>query len=72
MGFLLMAMADTEKSRRRIIAAAISAELARQAEPGKTGIDIEAMAAAVDAALEAPARMDEGKRPNELNATNDD
>ncbi|MBU1304659.1 MAG: hypothetical protein KKF33_03955 [Alphaproteobacteria bacterium] len=65
-------MADTEKSRRSIIAAAITAELARQAEAGKTGVDIEAMAGAVDEALEGPPQIDEGKRPNELNATNDD
>ncbi|WP_137150176.1 hypothetical protein [Devosia sp. FKR38] len=67
-----MATADRDTSRRAVIAAAITAELARQADAGATGFDIEAIATAVEAALDAPERIDEGKRPNELNATNDD
>lgn len=67
-----MAMADRDTSRRSVIAAAITAELARQADEGTTGFDVEAIATAVEAALDAPERIDEGKRPNELNATNDD
>lgn len=67
-----MAMADRDTSRRAVIAAAITAELARQADKGATGFDVEAIASAVEAALDAPEGIDEGKRPNELNATNDD
>ncbi len=67
-----MAMADKDNARRSIISAAITAELARQADAGAEGFDVEAIAAAVDAALDAPERIDEGKRPSELNATNDD
>lgn len=59
--------------REQIIAQALGEELARQ---GKTGIDVVALAAAVDAALtrqsEAPVAPEEGRSPDELNATNDD
>jgi hypothetical protein len=62
--------------RRQRIEAVIAAELQRQAASGAARIDVGAMASAIDAALAAeepsePA-LDDGRRPDELNATNDD
>lgn len=59
-------------NRRAAIREAISAELERQALDGAVRIDVEALAAAVEAALEPPAPPVEGRRPEDLNATNDD
>lgn len=77
-GFRSMAM-DSELEaldRRRTIAAVIAAELERQALVGAMRVDVNALAAAVDTALSAgaPSRPipDEGRHPDELNATNDD
>lgn len=64
-----MAMADEGGARRETIASAITAELERQ---GAAGIDIDALADAVEDALDPPAPADEGRHPDELNATNDD
>ena len=64
-----MAMADEGGARRQSIATAIAAELDRQ---GAGGIDVDALAEAIEDALDAPAPADEGKHPEELNATNDD
>ncbi|UJW84693.1 hypothetical protein [Devosia sp. SL43] len=66
-----MAMADGG-GRRDTIAAAITAELARQAQSSPTDVDIDALADAIDTALEPPVPAHEGKHPDELNATNDD
>jgi hypothetical protein len=66
-----MAMADGG-GRRDTIAAAITAELVRQDQDGAPDVDIDALADAIDAALEPPAPAHEGKHPDELNATNDD
>ena len=63
-----MAMDEGGGARRDTIATAIAAELQRQG--GDAGIDVDALAEAVDMALDPPA--DEGKRPEDLNATNDD
>lgn len=58
--------------RRQAIATALTAEIERQASTGATRIDIEALAEAVDTALEPVPPASEGRRPADLNATNDD
>jgi hypothetical protein len=64
---------DSEISlRRQAIATAIGAELERQAHDGASRVDIEALAEAVDLALDPVPPVSEGKRPQDLNATNDD
>lgn len=67
-----MAMDDNGAARRDTIAAAIATELDRQAGGGAARVDIDALAEAVDKALDVPVSSDEGKRPDQLNATNDD
>lgn len=69
-----METASTVSTRRAVIAAAITAELQRQAESSAQRIDVEALAAAVDTALTPDDSMPvaEGRRPEQLNATNDD
>lgn len=64
-----MAMVDQGSASRIAIADAIGRELQRQ---GIGRVDIEALAAAVEAALAHHAPTAEGKRPEDLNATNDD
>lgn len=66
-----MAMDDVD-GRRQAIATAITAELERQALAGAARVDVEAMATAIDEALDPSPPANEGKRPSELNATNDD
>lgn len=63
---------DISEMRRQAIATALTAELERQAQTGAARVDIEALAAAVDLALDPAPPASEGKRPSELNATNDD
>jgi hypothetical protein len=58
--------------RRQLILAALTEEFDRQAQTGASRIDVDALADAVDQALEPPSQVGEGKRPSELNATNDD
>jgi hypothetical protein len=59
------------ENRRQRILAALKLELQRQRAPA--GLDLTALAAAVEAALGAPpAPMDEGRTPDELNSANDD
>jgi hypothetical protein len=58
--------------RRQAIATALTAEIERQASTGATRMDIEALAEAVDTALEPVPPASEGRRPADLNATNDD
>lgn len=65
-----MAMAEPGE-RRQVIAAAITAELERQARAGAPRIDVDELARAIEEAL-APSPEEEGRRPDELNATNDD
>ncbi|MBF0679945.1 MAG: hypothetical protein IR164_13515 [Devosia sp.] len=67
-----METASSVSDRRAVIAAAIAAELQRQSEGGATRIDVDALAAAVDGALVPGAPFAEGRRPEQLNATNDD
>ena len=66
-----MEMAD-ESDRRQAIATAIAAELERQALAGAVRVDVEALASAIEEALDPPPPANEGKHPDELNATNDD
>lgn len=59
--------------RHETIRVALASEVQRQANSGASRIDYNAMASAVEKALdnqEPPAPS--GKRPSELNATNDD
>lgn len=67
-----MATDRSDGARRQILIAALSAELERQALEGASRVDVEAMADAVEAALEPAPPVAEGKRPADLNATNDD
>lgn len=60
-------------TRRDVITAAIDTEVARQ---GQASIDVDALAAAIDAALathlpDGEPTSEDGKRPDELNAAND-
>ncbi|MCP8883306.1 hypothetical protein NIM87_07330 [Devosia sp. XJ19-1] len=63
---------DQNEHRHQAIATALAAELERQAQAGASRIDIEALAQAVELALDPALPSSEGKRPSELNATNDD
>ena len=67
-----METASIVGNRRQAIATAITAELERQAKDGEPRVNIEALAQAVDIALDPVPPASEGKRPGELNATNDD
>ena len=66
-----MEMAD-QTDRRQAIATAIAAELERQALAGAARVDVEALASAIDEALDPAPPANEGRHPDELNATNDD
>lgn len=66
-----MEMADYP-DRRQAIVTAISAELERQASAGAVRVDVEALASAIDEALDPAPPASEGRHPDELNATNDD
>ena len=57
---------------REVLIEAISDELTRQARLGAQRIDVTALAEAIRDAIEATPPSDEGRRPEELNATNDD
>jgi len=65
-------MDSLEDGRRQAIVTAITAELERQAKDGEPRVDVEALAEAVEIALQPQPPASEGKRPGELNATNDD
>ena len=64
-------METVETERRQAIVTAITAELERQAKDGAPRVDIEALAEAIDIALEPVPPTSEGTRPQDLNATND-
>lgn len=64
-----MATDDSELLRRQAIATAIAAELNRQGHAEQ--IDIEALAVAIDEALDPVPRVSEGTRPQDLNSAND-
>jgi hypothetical protein len=63
---------DLPDLRRQALVTALAAELERQAQSGASRIDVDALALAVDLALDPAPPAAEGKRPAELNATNDD
>ncbi|MHA6299848.1 hypothetical protein [Devosia sp. CAU 1758] len=63
---------DLSDTRRQALITALAAELERQAQSGASRIDVDALAQAVEATLDPSAPVDEGRRPSELNATNDD
>lgn len=67
-----MGTVDPDTGRHEAIVTAIAAELERQAQAGAARIDVDALAQAVEHALDPPPPMAEGRRPDELNATNDD
>ncbi|WIY53059.1 hypothetical protein O9Z70_00490 [Devosia sp. YIM 151766] len=67
-----METAEDSRARRHRIAEALSAEIERQARSGASRIDVGALAEAADEALEPDPVAATGKRPSELNATNDD
>jgi hypothetical protein len=64
-----MTIVDGPNARLVSIADAVSRELQRQ---GIAGADVEAIAEAVQNAMAEPAPPAEGKRPQDLNSTNDD
>jgi len=64
-----MSVVDGVNGSHVAIADAVSRELQRQ---GILHADVEAIAEAVQDALAQPAPPDEGKRPEDLNSTNDD
>ncbi len=66
-----MAMASDDNTRRQAIATAIAAELERQARDGEPRVNVEALAEAVEIALDPVPPTGEGTRPQDLNATND-
>jgi hypothetical protein len=63
---------DPSGLRHQAITTALAAEIERQAQSGASRIDVEALASAVELALDPAPPASEGKRPSELNATNDD
>jgi hypothetical protein len=67
-----MVMDSVMTGRRQTIATAISAELERQAREGAARVDVDSLAAAIDEALTPDMPPSEGRRPEDLNATNDD
>lgn len=64
-------METARETHRLAVVAAISAEIQRQAIAGEQRIDIEKLADAVLHALDPQAPVAEGRRPEELNSSND-
>ncbi len=60
------------EQRHTAIATAIDAEIDRQANAGANRIDVDALAQAVEEVIQPSPPVSEGKRPSELNSTNDD
>jgi hypothetical protein len=71
-----METANDSGLRHVAITTALNEEIDRQAHAGANRIDVDALAQAVEEVIEpdpAPTGpADEGKRPSELNSTNDD
>lgn len=63
---------DIAQLRHQAMVTALSIELERQAQAGASRIDVEALARAAESALGPAEPSSEGRRPSELNATNDD
>ena len=66
-----MATASDESQRRQAISTAITAELERQAADGEPRVNVDALAEAIEVALDPVAPASEGTRPEDHNATND-
>ena len=66
-----MAMASPDFNRKQAIATAITAELERQARDGEPRVNVDALAEAIEIALDPVPPASEGTRPEDLNATND-
>lgn len=62
---------EMAKDQRTAISTAITIELQRQADAGAQRIDVEALADAVVQAIEPTGPAAEGRRPEELNSSND-
>ena len=63
---------ETDKDlQRTAVSTAITVELQRQAEAGAQRVDVEALADAVLIAIQPQAPEAEGRKPNELNSSND-
>ncbi|KQN78314.1 hypothetical protein DevBK_15380 [Devosia sp. BK] len=63
---------ETDKDlQRTAVTTAITVELQRQAEAGAQRIDVEALAEAVLQSIEPTGPAAEGRRPEELNSSND-
>jgi hypothetical protein len=58
--------------RHTAIATALTEEIERQANTGASRIDVDALAQAVEEVIAPSPPAAEGKRPDELNSTNDD
>lgn len=67
-----METTSASTGRRQALVTALAAELDRQAHAKASKIDVEALADAVEACLAQTEPTAEGKRPDELNSTNDD
>ena len=69
-----MAITSPLDGRKEVLTDVISAELDRQAHEGAHRVDVPALAEAIEAVIEPTpdAPPAEGKRPEDLNATNDD
>jgi len=63
---------DSGELRHQAIVTALASELERQADSGASRIDVDALAKAVERSLDPAPPAAEGRRPSELNATNDD
>ena len=63
---------ELSDTRHQAITTALDAEIERQAQTGASRINVEALAEAVEDAIDPTPPVSEGKRPSELNATNDD
>lgn len=65
-------MEPANDQRHDAIATALTEEIDRQAQTGASRIDVDALAQAVEEVIEPTVPLSEGKRPSELNSTNDD
>jgi hypothetical protein len=64
-------METARETQRAAIITALTAELQRQANTGAQRIDVEALAEAALGALEPMPALTEGRRPEDLNSSND-
>jgi hypothetical protein len=64
-------METVRDQHRTAIATALTAELQRQAETGAQRVDVDALAEAVLLRLDPLPPLAEGRRPEELNSSND-